>query len=505
MPARVFTAARRRTLLRAAVLGALALTLPAGDAAAAFRPAAPRIRSVDCWPARCVGLRIAPRAWLRIDADRLATATYVEFAVGPRRTRWVRARRRSAGRLLVQVPANAVSGRLRLRVKGRPVSRASRRVTIVRPRRPAPRRPSSGPGVFDGQGMWIWQLSRSEGGSVPAIIDRARSANVQTVFVKAADGTNLWEQFSPALVASLKAAGLRVCAWQYTYGSNPGGEAATAAQAIARGADCFVIDAETEYEGHYAQAQQYVRALRASVGGAYPLALSTFPYVDYHSGFPYSVFLGPGAAQANLPQMYWKAIGTSVDQVFAHTWPLNRVYGAPIFPLGQTYQSPSASDLTGFRALAGAYGAGGLSWWDWQETDASGWQALAAPLPPASRPAAADSWPTMAQGASGDLVVWAQEHLNGAGYRVTVDGHFGPATTDALKRFQAASGLSQNGRLDEASWPALLRAPVEQANWASASTAGAQRAGPRSAAGRPGRAEIPVLGRGGAARGSSPS
>jgi hypothetical protein len=345
--------------------------------------------------------------------------------------------------------------------------------------------------------MWIWQLSRSEGGNVPAIVARARSANVQTVFVKGADGTSLWDQFSPTLVASLKAAGLRVCAWQYTYGSDPAGEAATAAQAIGRGADCFVIDAEAEYEGHYAQAQQYIRALRARVGAAYPLALSSFPYVDYHAGFPYSVFLGPGAAQANLPQMYWKAIGTSVDQVYAHTWPLNRPYGAPIYPVGQTYQSPSASELTGFRALAGAYGAGGLSWWDWQETDGTGWQALAAPLPPASRPAAADSWPTLAQGANGDLVVWAQEHLNGAGYRVTVDGGFGPATRDALVRFQAASGLSQNGRLDAASWPALLRAPAEQATWASASTAGARRSGPRSATRRSGRAEIPILGRGG--------
>src|SRR2546429_1603067 len=158
MPPRVFTAARRRTLLRAAVLGALTLTLPAADAAAAARPAAPRIRSVDCWPTHCAGLRTAPRAWLRIDADRLATATYVQFAVGPRRTRWVRARRRSAGRLLVQVPSNAVSGRLRLWVKRRPVSRASRRVTIVRARRPAVPRPSWGAGVFAGQGMWIWQL-----------------------------------------------------------------------------------------------------------------------------------------------------------------------------------------------------------------------------------------------------------------------------------------------------------------------------------------------------------
>src|SRR5436305_5421302 len=433
MPARVITAARFRTLRHAVALGAVALTVPAAAAVAA-RPAAPRIRAIDCWPRHCAGLRVAPRAWLRVDADRLTIRSYVQFPVGARRTRWLRGRRRTAHRLLVQVPANAVTGRLRLRIAGRPVSRASRRVTVTRPRRPAPR-PSPNAGVFAGQGMWIWQLPRSEGGSVPAIVARAHAANVQTVFVKAADGTNLWTQFSPALVASLKAAGLRVCAWQYTYGSNPGGEAATAAAAIARGADCFVIDAEAEYEAHYAQAQQYVQALRIRVGAAYPLALSSFPYVDYHPGFPYSVFLAPGAAQANLPHMYWKAMGTSVDNVFAHAWPLNRVYGAPIYPVGQTCEAPSTADLSRFRSLAVAYGAGGLSWWDWQETSPSGWAALGAPVPAAGRPAAADAWPTLAQGSSGDLVVWAQEHLNGAGDAVAVDGSFGPATRQAVVRF----------------------------------------------------------------------
>src|SRR5438046_9294713 len=119
MPARVTTAARLLTLPRAVVLGALALTLPA---AAAARLAAPRIRSIDCWPRHCAGLRVAPKAWLRIDADHLTVRSYVQFPVSPRRTRWVRGRRRSAHRLLVQVPGNAISGRLRLRVAGRPVS-----------------------------------------------------------------------------------------------------------------------------------------------------------------------------------------------------------------------------------------------------------------------------------------------------------------------------------------------------------------------------------------------
>jgi Putative peptidoglycan binding domain len=494
MPSSTTSGNRSRAWRYASALGALALALPA--TAGAARPAGPKIRAIDCWPRHCTGLRVAPRAWLRIDADRLGAKSYVQFPTGNRRTRWVRGKRRSARRLLVQVPANAVTGRLRLWFRGRPVSRASRRVTIVRTA--AKPRPVSGPAAFAGQGMWIWQLPRSEGGSVPAIVARARAAQVSTLFIKGADGTNVWSQFSPSLVASLRAAGLHVCTWQYTYGSSPAAEAVAAATAISRGAECFVIDAEAEYEGHYAQAQQYVQALRARVGAAYPIALSSFPYVDYHPGFPYSVFLGPGGAQADLPQMYWKAIGTSVDQVFAHTWALNRVYGAPIYPVGQTYQSPSAAELTRFRALTPAYGAAGLSWWDWQETSQTGWAALAAPVAQPPRPAAADAWPTLAQGSGGDLVVWAQEHLNGAGSSVTVDGSFGPATRQAVVHFQAGAGLSQTGRIDAATWPALLRSPAVRARWAASGRAAAASVRqPRSARLRAVRDEVPALGRGG--------
>ena len=83
------------------------------------------------------------------------------------------------------------------------------------------------------------------------------------------------------------------------------------------------------------------------------------------------MFLGPGGAQYNAPQMYWKDIGMSVDTVYANTYIANRIYGRPIFPLGQTYGGVSASDLLRFREEAVDYGATGVSFWDWQETPAS--------------------------------------------------------------------------------------------------------------------------------------
>src|SRR5262249_57781408 len=109
--------------------------------------------------------------------------------------------------------------------------------------------------------------------------------------VKAADGVRPWRQFNRRLVAALHAQRLHVCAWQYVYGSHPVGEAAAAVHAVREGAECFVIDAEAEYEGRYAAAQVYLHRLRAAVGHRYRLGLASFPYVDYHPPLPYSVFL----------------------------------------------------------------------------------------------------------------------------------------------------------------------------------------------------------------------
>jgi hypothetical protein len=289
----------------------------------------------------------------------------------------------------------------------------------------------------------------------------------------------MWRQFTAASVAALKAQGLKVCAWQYVYGTHPETEAALGATAVARGADCLIIDAESEYERRYAQAYRYMRALRAKIGSRYPVGVAPFPYIDYHPSFPYSVFLGPDAAQYNLPQMYWKAIGTTVDAVFAHTYTYNRIYKRRIYPLGQLYENPKPAQIVRFRTLASAYGARGVNWWDWQETTSRGWRALAAPL--TTRATAPQlGYPNLGKGARSDLVVWAQEHLIGAGFPVAVDGLFGKSTRSAVLGFQGAKGLPASGRLDDATWPALLRYSPAPVAW-GASARGRAAAMPLSA------------------------
>jgi hypothetical protein len=320
--------------------------------------------------------------------------------------------------------------------------------------------------AFDGNGMWIWELSRSSGGNLDILTARARAAGVTTLFVKSSDGTTPWSQFNRGLVQGLHARGIRVCGWGYVYGRRPGSEARAALAAIRAGADCFVIDAESEYEGKYVSAGTYMRKLRANAGPDYPIGLAGFPYVHYHPAFPYSVFLGPDGAQFNLPQMYWRAIGTSVDSVFTTTYAYNTPYGRPVYPLGQTYGGVSSAQILRFRQFAQAYGAPGVSWWSWQATPSARWSALAAPLAalPASRsvrPAAA----TLARGMRGDLVVWAQQHLIAAGQRVRPTGVLDSRTKAALKLFQQANGLPVTGAVDPVTWSALLARPAARIRW----------------------------------------
>lgn len=379
--------------------------------------------------------------------------------------------------LVVNVPRNAHSGRIMVLLSRGRHSNSYGPIQIVRyalrpPTPPAPRPvtvastvPPSGT-AFDGQGMWIWYVNKSDGGNTASIVAQAHAAGLTTLFIKSSDGSsNYWSQFNPQLIAELHANGLKACAWQYVYGSNPAGEAEMGADAVAAGADCLVIDAEAEYEGKYGAAQTYIADLRAKIGPAYPLGLASFPYVYDHTAFPYSVFLGPNGAQYNAPQMYWKAIGDRVDTVYANTFISNRVYGRPIFPLGQTYESPSTSDLIRFREEAPLYGSTGISWWDFQETSSSGWSALAAPLEPLSSVTPDPSWSELSQGNKGDPVLWMQEHLATAIPTQPTTGIFDASTKANLEQFQTAHGITPSGHTEAATWQALLALPPVAVDW----------------------------------------
>jgi len=465
--------ARATALLCALVAMAFLVGAPAVQA----RLKTPRLTELRCVPVTTPSCQRA----VRVSTGRLIQLRGRNLVADMRVTfRWplgalaTKLRRGRAG-WSVRVPAGTAAGRVGVTVRDRAGRRSNARHIVVvadTPVRP-PASTTAGtlPVALRGSAMWIWELPQSNAGNLDVIAARARAAGMATVYVKSSDAADEWKQFTPKLVQELHARGLRVCAWQFVYGRDPLGEAAAGAAAVAKGADCLIIDAETQYEGRYASAQHYVRSLRARIGAAYPLGLTSFPYVDYHPSFPYSVFLGPGAAQANMPQVYWKAIGGSVDAVSARTVANNRIYKLPIAPVGQAYDAPKPADLQRFRAIWAGYGAGGLSWWSWQAASALTWTTLSQPAP-ASVVLPDPGWPLLRSGARGDQVIWMQQHLAAfdPAIEVQAGGRFSAATDKALRAFQAARGLPVTGTTDVATWQALLALAPRPVDWTAQAT-----------------------------------
>lgn len=451
----------------------------------AARQPAVKISGARCVPSTACATKeheVSERGTLLLQGSGLKSGQTVAF---PRFYRASIARNSPGARLRstklgleVTVPGDAHSGDIEVVLGGGRHSNGFGPIQVVKYKLhpPAPPPPPAPPSsvattasgtAFAGQGMWIWYMSASDGGSVASIAAQAHAAGVTTLFIKSSDGpTNFWSQFTPQLVAELHANGLKVCAWQYVYGSEPIGEADLGAQAAADGAECLVIDAESQYEGHYAAAQKYIETLRAKVGPAYPVGLASFPYVNYHPSFPYSVFLGPNGAQFDVPQMYWHDIGTSVAEVYVNTFEQNLIYGRPILPLGQTYGGVSASEIDAFRSLASAYGAGGDSFWDWQESSATDWGALAEPLNTTlTVPQPEMTSPLLKEGAKSDQVLWLQEHLASAVPGQPTTGIFEATTKANLEQFQTAHGIPASGETDPNTWAAVLALPPVAVNW----------------------------------------
>ena len=148
----------------------------------------------------------------------------------------------------------------------------------------------------------------------------------------------------------------------------------------------------------------------------------------------------------------------------ARTWAHNRIYGAPVAPLGQTYQAPAPHEIQRFRQVWASYGAGGVSWWSWQASPPSAWATLAAPAPaPVALPD--PGWPALDQGSKGDQVIWLQQHLASFAPATPIDGNFGASTTQAVAALQAARGLPPTGETDPPTWLAVLALPLVTVDW----------------------------------------
>ena len=285
--------------------------------------------------------------------------------------------RRSPAGYVVRVPAGTKAGtisRARHRPRRAPLARdpprrRCRRRSSARRRPPAARCPPS----FRGNGMWIWELPKSERRRPRR--DRrpgARRRASSTVFVKSSDGADDRGRSSTRRSSqALHAHGLHVCAWQFVYGNDPLGEAAQGASAVATGADCLVIDAETPLRG---QVRAGAAVRRRAAGGGRP-RLPDRPDVVPVRRLP------PAAAVLGLPRPGRRPGQPAAGLLEGHRRDRRRGQRAHARPqphLRRRRSRRSARPTSRRRRprssasaqVWAAYGAGGLSWWSWQATGA---------------------------------------------------------------------------------------------------------------------------------------
>jgi Putative peptidoglycan binding domain len=295
----------------------------------------------------------------------------------------------------------------------------------------------------------------------------ADQAGIHTLFVKAAEGSTPEPGYTAALVSSLTSRGITVCAWTFVYGQHPAAEAAAAEAAVAAGAKCLVIDAEEHYDSRYGAAQAFVRALRRKLGAGFPIGLAGEALIAVHPKFPYSVFLGPGGFSVDMPQVYWRDFNMTPSVAFAAAIPANMLYGRPIAPVGQLFGGVTSEEVGSFLTEARIWSPiSGFSLFDFEEAQpAELAMLLARPIPAIAR---TSNFPVVSPGADGDEIVWAQEHLNGAGARLPVGGFYGAQTARAIARFQTRRRLKADGILGPSTWRALLKVRPRIPSWAKA-------------------------------------
>jgi len=265
-----------------------------------------------------------------------------------------------------------------------------------------------------GKGDWIYFMSQATnklGGHVttvhdiPTLMSYEKSQGMKYVIIKAGEGSTNFPttgaaQFTSNLCYQAHTAGLKIFGYTRSYGVNIPGEISIITGAIAKGADGYLIDAETEWESSGnvgGNGPALATQLCNGIKGAFPtrfLAHSPLPIISLHSTFPYKEF-GIGC-DAVMPQDYWYTMGLTpaamiaqMDTEWRH-WQ-NSLTGSdtnaikPIVPLGEADNSAMpSSDITTFcNTLNGdtkcvtVGGYHGVSWWRADLHTAAQWTTIA--------------------------------------------------------------------------------------------------------------------------------
>src|SRR5581483_4789682 len=203
---------------------------------------------------------------------------------------------------------------------------------------PAPVVAAPKPIIPLGKGMWLYQLSMSEGGDAAKVVAKAKANGLTHLYLRLGSSKGgFYDQAElDQLLPVAHAAGLKVVGWDFVYLDDPAADAARAKSEIdyttptGDRIDAFSADIETVSEGVNLTpetASAYGAKLRALVGSSYPL-IATVPRPSPVRAFPFAE--ATASFDAIAPMVYWenRDPATDVAGAIATLAPL----GKPILP-----------------------------------------------------------------------------------------------------------------------------------------------------------------------------
>jgi len=330
------------------------------------------------------------------------------------------------------------------------------RVAEAVPPAPVAAPPAPKPIIPLGKGMWLYQLSMSEGGNATKVVNKAKALGLTHLYTRLGSskkGFYAQDELNKLLPVA-HAAGIKVIGWDFVYLNDPIADAVRSKAEIdyvtpdGHKIDAFSADIESPQEGVNLTAEGaalYGAKLRELVGPSYPL-IATVPRPSPKKSFPFAEVTA--AFDAIAPMVYWQNRDPATDVAGAIDYLAQ--FNKPIMPIGQAYnggpeggpdRDPPKEQLVAFMNVAHAKGAVAVSFWVWNhatpEQFAAIDQAIAWELP-------------IGRAANGAAAVFLQRVLNLLGQPVIPDGTLGPATQTAIANVQRAFGLPATGKLDAA-------------------------------------------------------
>jgi hypothetical protein len=307
-----------------------------------------------------------------------------------------------------------------------------------------------------GKGMWLYQLSMSEGGDANKVVKKAKALGLTHLYTRlgSSKGGFYAQKELDKLLPVAHAAGIKVIGWDFTYLVDPIADALRAKAEIdyttpdGHRIDAFSADIESVQEGVNLTAEGaalYGAKLRELVGPSYPL-IATVPRPSPKKSFPFAEVTA--AFDAIAPMVYWQNRDPATDVAGAIDYLAQ--FNKPIMPIGQAYnggpeggpdRDPPKEQLVAFMNTAHAKGAVAVSFWVWNHAKPHQWEAI--------DEAIAWELPT-GRAATGAAAVFLQRVLNLLGQPVAQDGRLGPATKAAIAAVQRQFGLPETGTLDAA-------------------------------------------------------